>query len=716
MAIPSDSTANREKAAEVFERYEEVNQRGHEQYMREVRDLEDMYLAGGRQWSAEDRAKLEEEGRPAYEVDIIKPAINAIIGYQIANRVDVSFVPRGGASDETSAKLVSKVIRQMLDNARWRSAETQMALDGLIQRRGYLDLRMNYEDNDLGELAIRVIDPLDALPDPDASEYDPDTWLDFIETRWLTADAIEQDYGRDAAAQVVAYSEEMIGADEQFGSEHGVDRSGFDDRSACRRLWGYNAGYYGRKGPWRRYRVLHRQVNERVNTLVARWPTGDIRSVEDLGREDIGWLLSQGIPVFRRRMRRVRMEVAAPFTMLSDLRSPYNHITAVPFFPTFRRGRTVGAVDNMVSVQEMLNKFISQYAHVVNSSANGGWHAEEDSLANMTDEQFQQEASSTGLLLIRKANKPKPEKIEPNQVPTGLAQMIEFAYKNAQIVSGVDENMLGVNQRDLSGVALQSFQYASQMKLAPLLDNLSLTRRLVAERVLELMQKFMGAERVMRITEEDPYGVTRHVPVTLNQRMEGGDVLNDLTAGEYDLVLSEQPAQVTFDNSQFEQLKTMRRELNIPIRDARIVRASNVMDKSELADELEKQAAEAAQAGGQPDVVAEAEAALKQAQARKANAEAVNRSIEAQFSAVKTAREIVLTPAVAELADQLLRSGGFEDADMPPIVPNAPDGVSIDPQQMGPENTHPLTPPNPERGLATGMTDTTETGTTGITP
>lgn len=161
-------------------------------------------------------------------------------------------------------------------------------------------------------------------------------------------------------------------------------------------------------------------------------------------------------------------------------------------------------------------------------------------------------------------------------------------------------------------------------------------------------------------------------------------------------------AQVTFDNSQFEQMKTMRAEMGIPIPDARVVRASNLVDKSEIAEELEQQA-------GQSNPVAEAEAALRQAQARKAEAEAVNKAIEAQFSAVKTAREIVLTPAVAELADALLRSGGYEDKDAAPIIPEAPPAPTTGAQVQTNENTHPLFPPNPDVGLDTGMTSTTNT-------
>ena len=69
----------------------------------------------------------------------------------------------------------------------------------------------------------------------------------------------------------------------------------------------YGYGYYGEDGPWRRFRLVHRQSNEFVNTLVARWPTGDIMPVEGRPPEYIAWLLEQGIPVFKRRMRRVNM-------------------------------------------------------------------------------------------------------------------------------------------------------------------------------------------------------------------------------------------------------------------------------------------------------------------------------------------------------------------------------------------------------------------------
>ena len=75
-------------------------------------------------------------------------------------------------------------------------------LTNIVQQRGYIDVRMDYEGNDLGEIALRVVDPLDGIPDPDATDYDPDHWHDWHEARWMTASQIEgRDYLAAKAAQ-----------------------------------------------------------------------------------------------------------------------------------------------------------------------------------------------------------------------------------------------------------------------------------------------------------------------------------------------------------------------------------------------------------------------------------------------------------------------------------------------------------------------------------
>ena len=109
--------ANREDQAKLnWQRYEYGRMRGHQSYCRVARECENFYLGGGRQWDPDDRQKLEEEGRPALEFNQIKPKLNSAIGYQIQNRMDIAFRPRGNGADDELAKVLSKVTKQVADN------------------------------------------------------------------------------------------------------------------------------------------------------------------------------------------------------------------------------------------------------------------------------------------------------------------------------------------------------------------------------------------------------------------------------------------------------------------------------------------------------------------------------------------------------------------------------------------------------------------------
>ena len=64
-----------------------------------------------------------------------------------------------------------------------------------------------------------------------------------------------------------------------------------------------------------------------------------------------------------------------------------------------------------------------------------------------------------------------------------------------------------------------------------------------------------------------------------------GTYLNDVTLGQYDVVVTEVPMQVTFENSQFEQAIKMR-EKGIAIPDPVVIRYSNLADKNEVIEQM----------------------------------------------------------------------------------------------------------------------------------
>lgn len=97
-----------------------------------------------------------------------------------------------------------------------------------------------------------------------------------------------------------------------------------------------------------------------------------------------------------------------------------------------------------------------------------------------------------------------------------------------------------------------------------------------------------------------------------------------------------------------------------------------------------------------------ASAAHKDADAALKQVLAIAKRVEALYSAMNTAQTAVQVPGVMPVADEIAASAGFEDQNAGTIFPEGatqeiPEGARI------PENTSPLLPANPERGMMSGM-------------
>lgn len=690
----SDTNANRDSAREVYARFEHLRMRGHDDYVREARRLNDFYLGGGRQWSEAARALLEAEGRPCVELNMLLATINAAIGYQINNRMELSYLPRGGRGDAAIAKVLSKLSKSTLDQANYRYHETDVFADGLIMRRGFFEARVSYDDTLNGDLDLSVLDPRDVLIDADATDYDPDKWHDVTVSRYYTGDEAERILGKDVRDALEAHM--------PYGNAPGWGAYDDGDPDIDRKRFGTAQRFYGRgssyiyDGDVMRFRFLHRQINEYVTSLVAIWPqTQEVRVVEGMQREMLQRLIEQGVFITRRKMRRVRWVHAAPDFAITNEISPYPSFSVIPYFPLFRRGETIGLLDNATSPQELLNKVWSSFQHIMSATANSGWQGEAGQLENMDDDEFEERAAETGLVLLRKKGSQPFEKINGNQIPTGLDRLLQLLPGMVRDVIGVNEQMLGAESKDQSGIAIQSLQHAAQQQLALPLDNLAKTRNMVGRWALWVYQNVFTLPRVIRYSEMDAIGRKTDGIDIANLPQPDGTLLNDLTIGEYDIAITEVPLQATFENSQFQQALEIKK-ICPSLPDTVVLRYSSLLDKEQIVEMMES-------AKGDP--TAEAQAQLFLAQAARAKIEAVAKSVEAQFSAIRTAQVIATLPDTAALADQLLRSAGYIDQDPAPIVPQftgAPHPLALAP----PENSHPLQPDNPQAGLDAGLTAT----------
>ena len=565
-----------------WSRYQMALTRGHQDYQIQAKTCENFYLGGGRQWSDDDRQSLEDAGRPALEENIIFSTINTVIGYQTQSRMDVAYKPRE-VDDQGISDILSKITMYITDQNKYPWKESTVFADGLIQQRGYFDIKMNFNENVYGDIDIDILDPLDVIPDPDSKSYDPDDWADVITLSWMSFEDIKETYGLKKWRQM-----EKSSSDEpDFGSG-----SFEEERNKFGTTNNYSA-FYTNSNDIQHARLLSRQYWKIQNRNFFFDPkSGDLNPVPDdmKPQERKRFAKENQYEIIKKVTKRIRWTVSSRDVVLFDEWSPYDHFTVVPYFPYFRRGVTIGLVDNLIKTQEMLNKVYSQILHVVNTTANSGWLVEENSLVNMNTEDLEAVGSQTGLVLEYKRGGQPPAKIEPNQVPTGLKDLVTSGVDLIRLISGVSETFQGGKGPEVSGTAIQSRVHQSAIQLAAPIDNLFRTRNMIAERILKLIQSFYTQERTFMITGSNTDGKTTNIPVTINQEdsenPDSTSLINDISVGKYDVVIADVPTQITFQNAQFAQAVEMRKfGVNIP--DEEMVLMSTLSRKSEIAKKLE---------------------------------------------------------------------------------------------------------------------------------
>jgi len=423
---------NTELAQKQWDRYISSVERGHQAYQKQARLNEDFYLGGGRQWDAEAKAYLEAQGKPWLEENIIFSTVNTVIGYQTQSRMDIAYKPRE-EGDQAISDIITKLSLFIVDQNKYPWVESQVFADGLIQQRGYFDMRMVFDDNFYGDVQITDLDPLNVIPDPDSKSYDPDDWADVTITEWKPLEDIKLIYGPAKYRQLLKTFQE----DEPDFGEDGFE----EPRNKFGTSGTYNS-YYRNEAGEEHVRIIERQWYKLTNREC--WydvETGEVFFVPDGMKDSEKKSIAKenGYELIKKLVKRIRWTVSTKDTILHDDWSPYDHFTIIPYFPYFRRGITLGLVDNLIKTQEMINKTYSQILHVINTTANSGWKAEEDSLVNMEIEDLEQEGSKTGLVLEYKKGRPAPEKIEPNAIPPGLKDMAASGVELLQLISGVTE-------------------------------------------------------------------------------------------------------------------------------------------------------------------------------------------------------------------------------------------------------------------------------------
>ena len=554
----------------------------HEAYTRRAERQNDYYL--NEQYTDELRAKLGD--RPALTLNLSQRVINTLLGHYSRGRADIRFKPRRGGATAETAHALNRLVDAIYDMNHYTDyLEPQMFADGMIEDRGYMDVRMDFSENPLGEVKIRHLNPREVIPDSSATGYDPREWRRVIYTPWLTLDEIEAQYGEDKRRKVEALAT--------------IPNASFGHSSM--RFQSFGGDEHGEAPPKemvRSVRVIDHQYRRMHRCREFMDPTtGRTRLIPDNWSNDRVNMVAQqhGLVAQIRVRARVRWTVTADHVVLHDAWSPYEDFTIVPYFPIFRRGRTTSPMAILMDPQDQLNKTESQILHVINSTANSGWIYEDGSLVNMTAEDLERDGAKSGLVLAYARNRQPPTKIQPNQVPTGLESHAAKAREYVAALPGAESLMGDRPQVNVSGVALEQAKHDALNGLHVYFDNLKLTRKFIARRVLDCVQKFYTEERVFSVTDwRDPDA--QEEQISINQ-MTADQIVNNVTIGTYDVEASEAPTKDTWEDMQFAYAIEMRSQ-GIQIPDYRVIRSSPLANREKIAEEVKQ-----IQGFGEPDQI-----------------------------------------------------------------------------------------------------------------
>ena len=572
MADSTDDLVATRLAEENYSEFLRCYDTRHRDYVDEATMFDNYYHS--KQWTDQELANLGD--KPALTINISKKTINAIYGHYSDTRVDFQFKPSKDATFE-QAKVLTGVVDHLLERNMYQMRESFMVLDGLIKDRGFLEVLVDFNTNLLGDIEVRHRDPRDIVLDPEAKEYDPDTWSQIFDIGWYSINQIEMLYGKKKADSVQFYADSRQG----MGSES--IRFGAKSDSE-----GPASGYAAPSEPdsrrVRAVRVIKRQYRKlaKVKQFVDPY-TLDVSDIPD------GWdkaridQISQQYELMVREVHkeRIRWTVTADRVLLFDGWSPYNRFTIVPFFPYFTSGRPSGVMRDLISPQDQLNKAESQELHIINTTANSGFMVEAGSLVNMTPDELEENGAKTGLVVVYGKGRPAPTKIQPNQIPTGIDRVGMKAAQHLIDIPGAATLVGQAPSPELSGVVLEQAQTRALMGLSPIIDNLTWTRHFLALNLIDCVQTFYTEYRMLRVTDwRDPEQPQYEMEIN-------SDVLNNVTLGKYDVVVSTAPARDTAQDAQFAQAFQMR-EAGILIPDYHVILSSNLHNKRQIAEETKQ--------------------------------------------------------------------------------------------------------------------------------
>lgn len=553
---------------------------------------EDFAFVAGHQWSEDDASQMDQALRPRTTFNNIAPVADAIAGHEVANRQEVSYLPRqaGAAGVNEVLTAAAEWVREECDA---EHEESDAFFDCTVCGEGWTATELEYDLDLDGRIEITRVDPLEMDVDPASSRKN------HADAKWVCRSKV---YSR-REAQALWPDGMFAPADAARAPDSPVDviaaafyrsdsGAGGRDRAQADKViihdfqwWEHQPVYrlaVQQLGPERTFLLLNTPHQSRCES------GGDMRqpllSAQKLQPDAQGLItldepeylrveaLLTGVEVLKQKRRRYRRMFFSGDEVLETLDTPagdsftYKAITA-------KRDRKLkcwyGIVRAMKDPQRWANKFMSSMLEIIATSGKGGILYEPDAFLNIREAEEDWADPSRNVAMTDgaiSANKIMPRPV--NQMPPQMMALMQYCEQSLKAVAGVNPEVMGLSQAlDPSGVMEEGRRQSGLNLLSYLFDGLRRYRKEQGRLLLKMIRRYIPQGRLIRMTGPDGM---QYVPLAYDDATAEYDVIVDeaptapnvkqrtwdaftLLAGQIPQLITPQVALIALDYSPFPQ-------------------------------------------------------------------------------------------------------------------------------------------------------------------
>ena len=733
-----DEPMSREEYLEIL--YEVENQ---PLQWRAAADREMDYADGNQLNSDLLRAQARLGIPPAME-NLIGPALEAIQGYEVATRRDWRVTASGQPGGKNVADAINYKLNQAEKTSKADKACTEAFRPQIGVGIGWVEVTRSSDP--FGDpYRCKSVHRNDIHWDMSQGSTDPDEWRFLRRQRWLRPERLLpifpqhaeliRAYGRDGATWW------MQDRTDEFGGAPTGLRNSWDEA----RAWTIQENRYYNSST-KEVCIAEVWYRRWVDVGIIQSPDG--RKVE-FDSKNIAHVtaLAQGLVKYTRAVvPRVRRAYWMGPHCLSDEPTPYTHrhYPYVPFigFLEDSTGVPYGYVRDLVFQQDTLNSGTAKLRwglSAVRTERTKGAVAMTDAQFRATVGRLDADIVLDGAHMAQSGARFEVKR--DFQLSDHQLQLLDNARQAIQRVSPAASGAFsGRRGTATSGIQEQTQVEQANQGLSRMMSNFHDGRTLVGEMLMAMIVEDMGNEEQSVIIEGDAVTPDRTVVINRVEMDAAGYkyLSNDLQRTRLMVTLQDVPSSPSFRTQQLNVMSEAVKSLPAEYQAAALPFMVSLMDvpfHRELVEAIRATAANGSPEQIEKRIKDEVAAALvkaghdlkereldmkermSDAQIKNYMAQAVQTGVQAAFSAMQAGAQVAMNPAIAPVADAIMKASGYQLPNPAGVDPNfpVPEQAAQPGQQLAlppvRENTSPAFPPVPQQpGSGMNGIETVESG------